>query len=225
MGKPILLILPKLLNVAAGCLVMSILLLRWLPEAVSERDLLERDADVQRELATIDGMTGLFNRRHFYIAAEIERLRFQRHHRPLSMLMIDIDLFKSINDRFGHDVGDEVIARIAGVLRSETRGTDVAARLGGEEFGMLLPEASLDDAGIVAERIRQAVSKIRVVRATGAVAPTVSVGVSEATDGMAISDLVKEADLALYDAKQAGRNRIARFDRSRHPQMLTALSA
>ena len=179
LGKPALLIIPKILNVVSGCLVISILLLRWLPQAVIERNVLEQDVSVQRELATIDSLTGLFNRRHFLAAAEIERQRFQRHRRPLSMLMVDIDQFKSINDRFGHDVGDEIIEAVADVLRAETRGTDVSARLGGEEFGMLLPETSLEDAGIVAERLREAVSKISLIRAAGSVAPTVSVGVSE----------------------------------------------
>jgi GGDEF domain-containing protein len=127
LGKPILLLGPKILNVVSGCLVMSILLLRWLPQAVRERAVMERDADFQRKLATIDSMTGLYNRRYFLSAAEVEQQRFQRYQRPLSMLMVDIDLFKSINDRFGHDVGDEVITKIAAVLQSETRGTDIVA--------------------------------------------------------------------------------------------------
>jgi diguanylate cyclase (GGDEF)-like protein len=219
LGMPILLIVPKLLNIASGCLVMSILLLRWLPEAVRERDLLEREADVQRSLAMIDGMTGLFNRRHFLLAAEVERQRFQRHRRPLSLLMVDIDLFKSINDRFGHDVGDEVITRIAAALQRDARGTDVVARLGGEEFGLLLPDTPLEGAEILAERFRAAVSKIIVVRAAGMVSPTISIGVSEAAHGMSVLELMKEADIALYDAKQTGRNRTSSFERTPNRKM------
>ena len=132
LGQPVFLIMPKILNVAAGGIVLFILLLRWLPEAMSERSRLELDADVQRKLATTDGMTGLLNRRCFLAKAEVERERFQRYRRPLSMLMIDIDAFKSINDRFGHDAGDEVIVKVASVCRGLTRSTDLIARLGGD---------------------------------------------------------------------------------------------
>jgi diguanylate cyclase (GGDEF)-like protein len=215
LGQPTFLIIPKILNVAAGATVMSILLLRWLPEAIGERKLLELDADVQRELATIDGMTGLLNRRHFLVAAEVERERFQRYRRPLSMMMIDIDAFKAINDQFGHDVGDEVIIKVASACRGHIRSTDLIARLGGEEFALLLPETNLKDAGDLAERLREAVSTLSVDGDDGLVSPTVSIGVSEAVQGAPIANLMKQADIALYEAKQAGRNRVCSFDRSR----------
>ena len=210
LGQPIFLIIPKILNVASGALVMSILLLRWLPEAVNERKILQLDADVQRELATIDSMTGLPNRRQFFVAAEVERERSRRYRRPLSMLMIDIDAFKSINDSLGHDFGDQVIVMVANVCRGLIRSTDLIARLGGDEFALLLPETGLKDAADLAERLREAVSKITV--ADGVFTPTVSIGVSEAAYGTPISDLLKQADVALYDAKQAGRNRVGLFD-------------
>jgi diguanylate cyclase (GGDEF)-like protein len=219
LGQPIFLIIPKILNVAAGCIVMSILLLRWLPEAVNERKLLQLDADVQRELATIDSMTGLLNRRQFFVAAEVERERSRRYRRPLSMLMIDIDAFKSINDGFGHDVGDKVIVMVANVCRGLIRSTDLFARMGGEEFALLLPETELKDAGDLAERLREAVSKITVAEDDGLFTPTVSIGVSEAADVAPISDLLKRADVALYDAKQAGRNRVSLFDPARVRQI------
>jgi diguanylate cyclase (GGDEF)-like protein len=219
LGQPIFLIIPKILNVASGGLVMSILLLRWLPQAVRERKILQLDADVQRKLATIDSMTGLLNRRQFFVVAEVERERSRRYRRPLSMLMIDIDGFKSINDSFGHDVGDEVIVLVANVCQSLTRSTDLIARLGGEEFALLLPETGLKDAGELAERLREAVSKITVAEADGLFTPTVSIGVSEAADGTLISDLLKRADVALYDAKHAGRNRVSLFDPARVRQI------
>jgi len=214
LGQPIFLIIPKILNVAAGGIVMSILLLRWLPQAVNERKLLQLDADIQRKLATIDSMTGLLNRRQFFVAAEVERERSRRYRRPLSILMIDIDAFKSINDNFGHDVGDKVIVMVANVCQSLIRSTDLIARLGGEEFALLLTETGLKDAGDLAERLRGAVSKISVAEADF-FTPTVSIGVSEAADGTPISDLLKRADVALYDAKQAGRNRVGLFDPAR----------
>jgi diguanylate cyclase (GGDEF)-like protein len=215
LGQPIFLIIPKILNIASGGLVMSILLLRWLPQAVNERKLLQLDADLQRKLATIDSMTGLLNRRQFFVAAEVERERSRRYRRPLSMLMIDIDEFKSINDNFGHDVGDEVIVLVANVCQGLIRSTDLIARLGGEEFALLLPETGLKDAGDLAERLREAVSKIDLAEAGGAFTPTISIGVCEAPDGTPISDLLKWADVALYDAKQAGRNRVSLFDPAR----------
>ena len=214
LGQPVLLIMPKILNVVAGGVVLSILLLRWLPEAMSERKLLELDADVQRKLATTDGMTGLLNRRHFLTVTEVELQRFQRYRRPLSMLMIDIDAFKSINDRFGHDVGDEVLAKVAGVCRDLVRSNDIVARLGGDEIALLLPETAAKDAVDLAERLRNAISKIRTARADGPTTVTVSVGVSETVDGLSISELMKQADTALYDAKQAGRDRVCAFDPS-----------
>jgi len=215
LGQPSFLIIPKILNIASGGLVMSILLLRWLPEAVNERKLLQLDADVQRKLATIDSMTGLPNRRQFFVAAEVERERSRRYRRPLSMLMIDIDAFKSINDSLGHDFGDQVIVMVANVCRGLIRSTDLIARLGGEEFALLLPETGLKDAADLAERLREAVSKITLAEAHSLFTPTVSIGVSEAADGTPISDLLKRADVALYDAKQAGRNRVGLFDPAR----------
>jgi diguanylate cyclase (GGDEF)-like protein len=219
LGQPSFLIIPKILNIASGGLVMSILLLRWLPEAVNERKLLQLDADVQRKLATIDSMTGLPNRRQFFVAAEVERERSRRYRRPMSMLMIDIDEFKSINDSLGHDFGDQVIVMVANVCLGLIRSTDLIARLGGEEFALLLPETGLKDAADLAERLREAVSKITVAEADGVFAPTASIGVSEAADGTPISDLLKRADVALYDAKQAGRNRVGLFDPARVRQM------
>jgi diguanylate cyclase (GGDEF)-like protein len=128
--------------------------------------------------------------------------------------VIDIDMFKSINDRFGHAIGDQVIIEIADLCRSHMRRTDLVARLGGEEFAMLLPETCLTDAVDLAERLRDAVSQLKLARPNALLGPTVSIGVSEAVDGAGISDLLKQADTALYDAKQAGRDRVS-FGQSR----------
>jgi diguanylate cyclase (GGDEF)-like protein len=170
---------------------------------------LVQQADKLKELATVDGMTGLFNRRHFFALAEMEWNRYQRHWRPLSLLMIDIDEFKSINDRFGHDVGDHVIIQIADLCRQEKRKSDVVARFGGEEFLLLLPETTLDEAQLTAERLRRLVETRDLSIASRAVNATISIGVAEANPYMeAIFDLIKLADQALYAAKNAGRNRV-----------------
>jgi diguanylate cyclase (GGDEF)-like protein len=170
---------------------------------------LVQQADKLKELATVDGMTGLFNRRHFFSLAEMEWSRYQRHWRPLSVLTIDIDEFKSINDRFGHDVGDHVIVQIADLCRQEKRKSDVVARFGGEEFLLLLPETGLDEAQRTAERLRRLVETRDLSFASRAVNATISIGVAEANPYMeAIFDLIKLADQALYAAKHAGRNRV-----------------
>jgi diguanylate cyclase (GGDEF)-like protein len=154
-------------------------------------------------------MTGLFNRRHFLALAEIEWSRYQRHRRPLSLLMLDIDHFKSINDRFGHDTGDHVIVQIADVCRQEKRKSDVVARFGGEEFLLLLPETPLSQAQLAAERLRRQIEARDVSIASLAVSATASIGVAEATSSMAtMFDLIRAADNALYAAKGAGRNRV-----------------
>jgi diguanylate cyclase (GGDEF)-like protein len=211
LGDPLLLIVPKLTNIAAGCIVLGVLLLRWLPTAVRERVKSEQDARYLRELAEIDGLTGLFNRRHFLDLANREWERCRRYNRPLSLIMIDIDLFKDINDRFGHDVGDRVIVQVANACHGRKRGSDAVARMGGEEFTMLLPETGLQDACIVAERIRQAVSEIVLEPRDRRIKISISAGVSAAGDANGLADLIKHADLALYEAKSAGRNRVRNF--------------
>jgi diguanylate cyclase (GGDEF)-like protein len=208
LGNPFLLVIPKLANVAAGCLVLGLLLMRWLPMAIYERRKAERQADHLQRLATIDGLTGLFNRRHFLALADAEWQRFQRYRQPLSLLMLDIDLFKSINDRYGHDVGDRVLAQIAKACRKQKRSSDVMGRLGGEEFAILLPQTNLRQAGMFAERLRQTVAEQALPVADGEVRATISIGIGEAHQARDLTDLIKQGDLALYKAKQAGRNRV-----------------
>jgi diguanylate cyclase (GGDEF)-like protein len=214
LGTPVLLILPKLLNVLAGCLVLTILLFHWLPSAIRERDTAEHTTNVLREMATHDGLTGLLNRREFLTMGESEWERSQRYDRPLSVLMLDIDLFKLVNDRYGHSVGDQVIIRVAEACQAFSRTVDIAARLGGEEFVVLLPETRADDAGVLAERLRKGISELKLVQNGEEIATTVSIGVSEAKDLDSFAALLKAADIALYDAKRSGRNQVCAFDPS-----------
>jgi diguanylate cyclase (GGDEF)-like protein len=169
---------------------------------------LVRNAEELERLATIDGLTGICNRRHFMVLAEAEWSRFQRYHRPLSLLLVDIDHFKSINDRFGHDAGDRAIAHVADLCKDGKRGTDIVARVGGEEFVVLLPEADLAQAEQVAQRLHRKLADHPLVAGSGREAMTLSIGVSEATLSMSgIDALMKAADEALYLAKSSGRNR------------------
>ena len=170
---------------------------------------LVNQADQLKILATVDGMTGLFNRRHFLSLAEIEWSRYQRHRRPMSLVLFDIDRFKSINDSFGHYAGDHVITQIADICRQQKRKSDIIARFGGEEFLMLLPETDLEAAQRVAERLRRQVETSGFCVASNAIHATISIGVSEANPSMdTVFDLIKLADKALYKAKDSGRNRV-----------------
>jgi diguanylate cyclase (GGDEF)-like protein len=166
-----------------------------------------RNAEAMEQLATVDGMTGIYNRRHFLILADREWDRARRYARPLSFLMIDIDFFKAINDRYGHEVGDRAIVHVANLARGCKRATDVLARIGGEEFALLLPETDLGQAQLVAERLRCEVARSPLIEV--AHPATVSIGVAAADQEMAnISDLMKTADQALYAAKHSGRNKV-----------------
>jgi len=172
---------------------------------------LVRRADRFEQLATTDSLTGLINRRQFDVLAEAEWGRFQRYQRPLSMLLLDIDWLKRVNDEHGHGVGDRAIAHVAMLCNEERRSSDVVARIGGDEFAILLPETDLIQARLVAERLwRRLADNLLVEPTTGGsrcVACTLSMGVAQATLSMpSIDALMKRADAALYKAKAAGRN-------------------
>lgn len=152
-------------------------------------------------------MTGAANRRHFVERAEAEWRRFARYGHPLSVLALDIDLFKAVNDEFGHDIGDEVIREVARVCSTSIRDCDLFGRMGGEEFAVLMPHADIEQARLVAERIRRRVEQISIHAGDLAVRTTVSIGIAQADAGMSqVGILLKRADEALYAAKRNGRN-------------------
>ncbi len=163
------------------------------------------------ELAVTDPLTGLHNRRYLetHLSGLVEKVG--NRGKALTILALDIDHFKSINDNFGHDVGDRVLQEFAQRVQTEVRGLDLVSRTGGEEFIVVLPYTNTDQARLIAERIRESVSKQQ-FEAGGDCAPldvTVSIGVSALDDPMdQPDDLLKRADLALYDAKRGGRNRV-----------------
>lgn len=165
------------------------------------------------QLATHDALTELCNRRHFAELADKEIARARRHGRPLSLCILDVDLFKPINDRHGHIRGDEVLRQVAAVLRRHARSDDVAARIGGEEFALLLPECTAADAAMLADRLREAVASTKFAPGGEAQRITVSIGVAAlAPHRDSRQALMAAADAALYRAKSEGRNRVCVSD-------------
>jgi diguanylate cyclase (GGDEF)-like protein len=161
-----------------------------------------------REAAERDPLTLLRNRRAFDTVFDAERMRHERYRRPVSLLMIDLDHFKSINDSYGHEAGDEVLRKVAGLLTASIRDVDTAARFGGEEFVLLLPETGLDAAVEAAERIRTLVADSAIEWQNRRIHVSVSIGASSCPATAAEpADLIGTADAALYRAKATGRNR------------------
>lgn len=162
-------------------------------------------------MATTDGLTELQNRRHFVHCVETEIERALRYGRSLSLVLFDIDHFKRINDTYGHDQGDEVLMALARCARKACREHDVVARVGGEEFAVLLPETEIEHARMMAERLREAVEQLKIQSPAGEITCTISLGVtSMAPDDSEknFQTLFKSADLAMYQAKEGGRNRV-----------------
>lgn len=168
--------------------------------------------DAVLKAALTDQLTGVANRRSFFEVAELEMARYARKPRPIALLLIDIDHFKMVNDTHGHATGDAVITSLALLLQGSIRSIDLVARLGGEEFVVLLPSTNADMAERIAERIRQKVEAAKVELETGDIRYTVSIGVAEVeAEAAEVTKLLASADKALYAAKHAGRNRVVRF--------------
>lgn len=162
--------------------------------------------------ATIDVLTGLYNRRYFYDISTKYYDKAKRYNQKISVLMIDIDKFKNVNDTYGHDVGDTVIASTGKILTKRTRNSDVVARYGGEEFIVLLAETEMDRAVELAERIRIDIENNHVKLDNGnSVKITVSIGVTELNHRIDkdIEETIKRSDKALYEAKNKSRNRVS----------------
>ena len=169
--------------------------------------------EIERELidrATHDSLTGLLNRAELDKALETETTRADRYERPLSLLMLDIDHFKFVNDDFGHQAGDKVLVELAKILELATRKVDSVGRFGGEEFLVILPELNHEQALMLAERIRRQVESTSIRYQDKQIEITVSIGVSTYPQhGVSVDDLVKASDDAMYKAKKRGRNQIA----------------
>ena len=174
---------------------------------INDRKLLEEELRLQ---ATTDGLTGIFNRRHFLMRAEEELQRMRRYGGSCALLMVDIDHFKEVNDNFGHDSGDVVLKLVANLCREAMRATDILGRVGGEEFAILLLEASVQEAVLVANRLRQSIQDT-VFRTDNQhlIRLQASIGLAEHfTTIESLNELMVRADKALYRAKNEGRNRV-----------------
>lgn len=161
------------------------------------------------QLAITDNLTQLPNRRSFDEALATEFGRVRRHHRSLSLVMLDIDFFKRVNDEHGHPAGDAVLFQVAQLIRARVRGDDLPARIGGEELAILMPETDLAGARVLAEELRAAVEQHVVEYAERQIRVTVSLGCAEFTPSDAEpAAFVRRCDERLYEAKSAGRNRV-----------------
>ncbi|MFA5938966.1 MAG: sensor domain-containing diguanylate cyclase [Sinimarinibacterium sp.] len=162
------------------------------------------------ERATRDPLTGVFNRGHFVEAAALEIERARRFAEPLSLLLIDIDRFKKVNDTYGHDIGDRVIVALTRTLASEVRKVDIVGRVGGEEFAVLLPRANKEPATELGQRLRRVVAQQRVAVGGGReIGFTISIGLASLRPSTRdLAELTRNADAALYQAKREGRNRL-----------------
>ena len=156
-----------------------------------------------------DELTGLANRRRFMEVVELELKRAERFQSPLGLLLVDLDDFKLVNDRFGHGTGDEVLRALSDVFRESLRDVDLAARLGGEEFAVLLPETDYPGAAGVAERLRAGLASLELKAPEGErFGVTASFGVAVYPEAQSVDELLRAADAALYRAKAEGKNRV-----------------
>ena len=185
-------------------------LIKTLTKEIAER---KRTQDELQKLAITDPLSGLFNRRHFFEIAEKEFSESVRYDRPLSLIILDLDLFKEINDTYGHHAGDQVLIHIGSLLHNAFREPDTLARYGGEEFVVLLPETDCASAKIVAERLRKLVEEALTQYEGHTIHLTASFGVAEKGDHgeETFDQLVSKADQALYEAKRKGRNQVLCF--------------
>ncbi len=162
-----------------------------------------------KRLAATDSLTGVVNRRHLLEQGNREIERARRYGQPLTLLLLDIDHFKAVNDKFGHAVGDLALVKFAQCCQAALRGPDVLGRIGGEEFAVLLPATAEPGARVCAERLRRDVSELEIETESFPLRLTVSIGLAPYVDGdTSIGDTVKRADRALYEAKRSGRNRV-----------------
>ena len=168
----------------------------------------KRVEDQLRALATTDTLTGALTRRHFFDLAELEWTRASRHQHPLCVALLDIDHFKTVNDRYGHGMGDEALRMVAETVREKLRRQDLLGRYGGDELALLFPETMLDGARQVSDRIRLAVSQLELTHRGDTVKLTISGGVVAGRQDEVLSVACDRADAALYQAKDSGRDRV-----------------
>lgn len=179
----------------------------------ANKDIQKKNKQLE-DLSNRDGLTGLYNHRYLSTTLESEFDRSSRYNLPLSCILLDIDFFKSINDTYGHLFGDVVLKGVATIIKDYSRKSDIASRYGGEEFVILLPNTELDQAQILAVKLFEAISSAEYADDTNKVSIKVSIGLSSFHDQLEkYTDLLAEADKAMYEAKNSGRNKICVFRR------------
>ncbi|MDX1795128.1 MAG: diguanylate cyclase [Hydrogenovibrio sp.] len=178
----------------------------WVARNITRRYQLEAEL---RRISETDALTGIYNRRKFLLQLEERFNEFKRYPQSIAMIMFDIDFFKSVNDRFGHKVGDEVLCYLGQTCLTQLREVDHLYRIGGEEFAILLPNTDLDAATGVAERLRQTIADCIIPHQKGELNITISLGISTLLDpDTSIEEVIQRTDDALYKAKDKGRNSV-----------------
>jgi diguanylate cyclase (GGDEF)-like protein len=169
----------------------------------------KKTEEALRESSLRDHLTGLYNRRHFKTVLEIEIDRWRRYQTPLSLMVLDVDFFKQVNDKYGHEAGDQILDIISTLMTETLRSSDTVARWGGDEFVILLPHTALEFACLLAERIRNAVSQSPLTYGEEQINVTLSIGVAMMSNELSNGDeLLVKADLALYRGKDSDRNKV-----------------
>jgi diguanylate cyclase (GGDEF)-like protein len=193
-----------------GINLTALVLLAYVATVIASEQRRARDAAIR--LSTVDPLTGLFNRTFFFAAVDREIARSARSNRGFCVLMMDLDELKSINDRHGHYFGDRVLAGVGEVISSGVRRIDTAARYGGDEFVVLLPETDPTGAYVLAEKVRIGVTELDIAVSGSVLEASISVGVvSYPDDGRTSDELLISADQAMYASKRGGRNRVMGF--------------
>lgn len=193
-----------------GINLTALILLAYVAMVIAREQRRARDAAIR--LSTVDPLTGLFNRTFFFAAVDREIARSARSNRGFCLLMMDLDELKTINDRHGHYFGDRVLRGVGEVIRTRVRRIDTAARYGGDEFVVLLPETDPTGAYVLAEKVRIGVTELEVAIPGSDVQPSISVGVvSYPDDGRTSDELMISADQAMYASKRGGKNRVMGF--------------
>jgi diguanylate cyclase len=177
-------------------------------EAVNRQGIQTLNKELEK-ISRVDGLTGLYNRRYWEEQFELEYKREKRHDHPSSVVMIDIDHFKKVNDNYGHPAGDDVIRSLAHIIKKATRETDICGRYGGEEFALLLPNTPVANVEFLTERIRRLVEKYTVIHEDHEINFTISIGIAGFKgDFKSHTHWLEAADQALYTAKESGRNKV-----------------
>jgi diguanylate cyclase (GGDEF)-like protein len=195
-----------------GFILVALGLVSYVAAVISREQ--RRSSEAALALSRFDPLTRLFSRSYFERALELEILRAGRTSRGFSLLLLDLDALKRVNDSFGHDAGDRLLRSIGEVMRGGVRATDVAARLGGDEFVVILPETELTGGLRVAEKLRRDIGQLAVPTNGNLVSSSVSVGVvSYPDDARTQDELLRRADRAMYEAKRRGKDQIVHYPR------------